>query len=499
MKKTIYNLLLIAGITLMASCSDFTDLKPKGANLLSTTEELELLLNTGEYANLFSSDNKRIGSNCVYDFEDVVTPLNAVNKTATAIRNGFFDDDTNISRLQQLTNSDKIYTSCYNLIGRVANPILTQLPLTEGSELKKNSLKAEALVIRAFAHYIALQRFAKAYNGSNGDNPAIIYMTEDKSIDNVYEKNTIAECLDKMLKDVDDAIALNTLPDNSINYMRWNKAAAYALKAMICMSKHDYQNAEEAAKQALKFNDKLDNYEEKIQTGTAMAVMYGMMAPTDPRATYKYVGIDAKTSPETYFLVPDQVYYQWTAPEEWNYLEANYGKRCFSETMAKAYAGFVYLGQNFEDYGGYMCNLPGWNTISDFKNYTNAVGFSTPLMYLVVAECELRANNIKEAMSNLDTLRKSRMEAANYSPLTDMVTTKADAIEWMKKVMAGELLWTDWTFYWRKRWNTETEWQTTISHEIGGKTYTLRPDSRLWIFPFPLNALNNNSNLTPNY
>lgn len=499
MKKTIYSLLFVAGTMLMASCSDFTDLKPKGANMLSTTDELELLLNTSTYASLYSTDSKRIGSNCIYAYENAVIPLNAENKTAAAIRHGFFDDDVNINRLQQLVNSDGVYTAAYNLIGRVANPILNQLSSTSGPDEKKNVLKAEALIVRAYAHYLAMQRFSKAYNGSNGDDPAIIYMTEDMSIEKIYNKNTINECYEKMLKDIDDALALNALPEKSINYMRWNLGAAYALKAMVCMAKRDYQNAMTAANKALAQNKSLDNYEANVQVAMTMAAQYGLVSPTDPKASYQYVKINAQTSPETYFLVPDEVYYLWTAPEEWNWLEADYGKRAFSETMAKSYAGFVYFGQNYEDYGGLMCGLSGWNTTVDFGNYTNAVGFSVPMMYLVIAECQLRAGNIRAAMSNLDTLRKNRMLTEKYTSLEESVTSKADAIEWMKKVMAGEMLWTDWTFIWRKRWNTETEWQTTISHEVGGKVYTLRPDSRLWVFPFPLNALNNNSNLTPNW
>jgi hypothetical protein len=35
--------------------------------------------------------------------------------------------------------------------------------------------------------------------------------------------------------------------------------------------------------------------------------------------------------------------------------------------------------------------------------------------------------------------------------------------------------------------------------KIAGKTYTLRPDSKLWIFPFPLNAVEVNPNLTHNW
>ena len=46
MKKTIYGTILAAAtLALTVSCEDFTDLQPKGKNLLTTTDQLEMLLN----------------------------------------------------------------------------------------------------------------------------------------------------------------------------------------------------------------------------------------------------------------------------------------------------------------------------------------------------------------------------------------------------------------------------------------------------------------------
>ena len=44
MKKTIYSLLAITAL-LFSSCESFTELEPKGKNLLTTTDQLEMLLN----------------------------------------------------------------------------------------------------------------------------------------------------------------------------------------------------------------------------------------------------------------------------------------------------------------------------------------------------------------------------------------------------------------------------------------------------------------------
>lgn len=56
-----------------------------------------------------------------------------------------------------------------------------------------------------------------------------------------------------------------------------------------------------------------------------------------------------------------------------------------------------------------------------------------------------------------------------------------------------------------KRLNTETEYAKTITRvfpivtkDVEQKTYTLKPDSRLYIIPFPMDAREKNPNLTLN-
>ena len=49
------------------------------------------------------------------------------------------------------------------------------------------------------------------------------------------------------------------------------------------------------------------------------------------------------------------------------------------------------------------------------------------------------------------------------------------------------------------RWNTEDAYKETLRKNLLGQEFELRPDSPLWIFPFPQNATNYNPNLTQNY
>jgi hypothetical protein len=145
-------------------------------------------------------------------------------------------------------------------------------------------------------------------------------------------------------------------------------------------------------------------------------------------------------------------------------------------------------------------------------------------MYLTRAECLLRGGNanIPAAMAILEKLRERRIKPEAYVPMS--VNTQAEAIAALKRVARNENFATSKNFLDMKRWNaTETEWQTTLTKTLtlapqgfmplGGnpmngwmpippvitRSYTLRPDSPLWIFPFPQVATNYNPNLTQNY
>ena len=55
------------------SCEDFTDVQPKGKNLLSTTDQLEMLLNY-EYSG-GNNDMRIMAGDMIYGFSPVVNEI----------------------------------------------------------------------------------------------------------------------------------------------------------------------------------------------------------------------------------------------------------------------------------------------------------------------------------------------------------------------------------------------------------------------------------------
>ena len=477
MKKIIYS--LMAAATMLASCSDFTEIDQKGVNLLSYTDDLELLLNK-QFA-IDYADVSNLGGELIYTNMDMGAAMTAPNKVRNTYILCFFDDPQDLSNLATLTNNDVFYSNCYNYIGTVCNPLLNQLATVSGPEAKKNTLRAEALAWRAYTHFLVLQKFAKAYNPATAaSDRAVIYMTEDCNLVELQSPKTVKECLDLCLKDINDAIALDVLPVDAVASVRMNKPAAYAIKAHICMAMQDYAGAQKAVDAALAINGNLHNYySDAVQDTDANG------------CTFYYTLHDCIDSEEVYTAIP--------VISSLNFVS--------TEAQVEAEKGYAMIDLMYyddvlkpvEDYGA-QYGLPGWKCSRSVRvgNYWNASGLSVPMMYLLKAETQLRQDDIDNAMASLDILRKSRLPEADFTPLQGAVTTKDDAIARIKQANVGENLWGPWLFIQRKRWNIDSEWKSAIIHVIAGQIRTLSPESDLWVFPFPTRVLEANPNLKNN-
>ena len=132
-----------------------------------------------------------------------------------------------------------------------------------------------------------------------------------------------------------------------------------------------------------------------------------------------------------------------------------------------------------------------------------AVGMRTAEVYLILAEANARLNDLSGAVEVLNQLRVKRIkgdEALLPEPDTQREMVQAVIDERRKELLFG------FSRFWDlKRLNTEADYAKTITRtfplvttDVEQKTYTLKPDSRLYIIPFPVDAREKNPNLTLN-
>jgi hypothetical protein len=119
-------------------------------------------------------------------------------------------------------------------------------------------------------------------------------------------------------------------------------------------------------------------------------------------------------------------------------------------------------------------------------------------MHLLVAECLMHLNRLGEAHKVLENIRENRIITDRYEALPPFAT-RADAFAVIKQLQAGENFARHINFVNLKRWNSVPEFAANMYRTILGTTYTLRPNSPLWIFPFPQSSTDFNPTLTQNF
>ena len=127
----------------------------------------------------------------------------------------------------------------------------------------------------------------------------------------------------------------------------------------------------------------------------------------------------------------------------------------------------------------------------------NTAGLTTSDTWLIKAECLARTGDLTGSLAIINQIRLSRIHPNVYVPVT--AATEAGVMALLMRTSRIELLYTMRNFLNIKRWNTDDTYKQTINRTINGTTYSLKPESPLWIFPFPQSATSYNTNLTQNY
>lgn len=479
MKKILLSILTSIGLLGLASCSDFTDIKPKGSNLLQSVTDLEMLLNY-EYSGIKASQVQLMAGD-LYPMENIPTVISLPQTSLTKILTMW--DETAHSREQiEQTSSDSHYTQFYYIIGRIANPILMNIDGATGDETLRRQVKCEALVLRAYFHYLLVQKFARAYDPSYASTTlAIPYLYETQDLLETIPQLTLQEVYTNILEDLDLAISLGGLPEEPVNHMRMGLPFAYAVKAMALMSMQRFDDAADAAESSLAINPTISNYND------LMVIQKGMLLKQD----WPVVRRPFMDCPEDLFVTRDILDNTGLSAEAQARFED--GHICRDRIITDLVM-FDYMMGRGEDLLG--LDIP---ITYDFSPNWNSFGLKTAHMRLVLAECELHKGNIDNAMEQLDLLRVNRIITEKYSPLKGRVTTKDEAIRCLKQTSHGENIYSYYNFVNRKRWNQLDDYKETLTRTVGDNVYTVSPESTMWIFPFPQNVISLNPSIQQNY
>ncbi|KLT67066.1 RagB/SusD family nutrient uptake outer membrane protein [Pedobacter sp. BMA] len=475
MKNTIFTIaIILAGF--LTSCEKFTEIEPKGRNLLSSVNDLDLLLNdpfpgftVPRTANLTSG---------IYNTNLALLKNETVRTFNYAII--FWDERADRAALRPSCN---IYEPIYSVIGKTCNPVIARADLARGDKQLANRYKAEAYVLRAWFHYLAVNIFAKAYNPATAaTDGGVPYLLETDALSEPSKKYTVAEVYELITNDLNNAFKLNALLNEGINPQRVGKSFAYAVQARVNLSMRRFDQALIAARSSLAINSQLDNHNNMLIDYPVAGISPSPKGWARPRFSSK----------EDLFNTLTFATLTWFPPE----LLAQFDRNSVLYNYMPTQMNIPFAG----DAGNSFFGMPGqkavW-TLGSTVSEVSGAGLTSVDMRLAEAECLLRSNDLPAAKEKLETIRKMRIITSRYA--ASSATTRTELFALLKQLSRSENFITFKDMIDLKRWNTEPEFAANLQRTILGTTYTLTPQSPLWNFPFPQNATSFNPGLTQNY
>lgn len=453
MKKIFTSLLFPLLLGVISSCDDSLDIVPKGQTTLNNLKDIELLLN--QNIRLEEDPSAWMGlliDECYPAGNQVTAMLSNPNSTSYA----YLTYDENVDRIS-LTTNDERFREIYRNINFM-NVVIDRVNDIDPESQTGKRLIAESRVMRAYLHFLCVNIYAAQYDESTADNLGGICYVDEIDITKVKNKLTLAESYNRILEDCSDEVIKNLIGCTT-DVCRIDPGTAFAIRARVLFQMKRYPEAAVYAKKAIEQNNHMEDRSVIKQTRV------WKLDQNDP-SYFLYIQGRMSCFPT---MVPAS-HSTISKFEEGDY------------TMKYCSSGWT-LG-----YGESYCGVPGTIGLSSWSTYGTAYGLRVETMYYILAECEIRAGNYATGLDYVDQVRAKRVE--DYEPFaTRPNLDEASAMALLQDAKTIEFFASCENFFDRKRWNTEPAYTKTIVRDLGDLgTYTLRPDSKLYICPFPSNS-----------
>ena len=479
MKKIIYSLFVLLTLTIV-SCDNYIDITPKGAVTVDSAQQYYELIASpmrAYYPSSFIllSDDQWAKESEILGYES--TSADGINFT--------FNENAD----RTILPDNNLYENMYSLILR-SNLVIDNIDKSQGSQELKTLAKAEARTFRAFDHFLAVNTFAKAYNPETAANDGGVCIMDHYDLEATPKKSSVADVYNFIINELEQAVPL--LQEKPVNIYHPNRAFGYALLAKVYLFHRDWAKAQEAAEQSLKLNSQLADY--------------NLINDAGGTARYKNFAKDGNPEVLSYHWMAgwggsEQVcmyHYGMISPELKSLFEANDLRySLFLRDTGTSIASWFDTGSGAAIWTPVITNLDRFTYMS--------VGLRTAEVYLIMAEALARQNNLTEAANYVSQLRDKRIKGGNGH--IDAPATQVEMVKLIITERRKELLYGFNRFFDLKRLNIEPDYQKTItrvfpvlniSESHPQQTYTLKPDSRLYVIPFPHSARDKNPNLTLN-
>lgn len=478
--KKILSIIAVAGMLCASasSCDEYIDITPRGSITVDSARQYyELIVNPMRSymptAFHYLSDNTWAKESNIIGNENL--SFDAINFT--------FNEQAD----RTILADNNLYENMYSNILR-SNLVIDNIDAAEGSDEIKRLAKAEARTFRAFDHFLAVNTYAKAYDPQTAAQDGGVCIVDHYDLESTPQKATVAQVYDFIIKELQESVEL--LQEKPVNIYHPNKAFGYAMLAKVYLFHREWEKAREYAEKSLALNAALVDYNE-INAIRGNLLRYGEVYGEDRNPeVLSYLWIGSGWNLETVILYN----YGMISPE----LIALFGPNDLRYTM------FFFQRNQPVTYFDAGSGADLWiQTLTNQKFMYTTVGMRTAEVYLILAEAEARLGETDKALANVNLLRSKRLSGTDTA--LDAPDSQNEMIQIIIDERRKELLFGFNRFFDLKRFNLEPAFAKTITRifpvvnkTVEQKTYTLKPNSRLYIIPFPHSARDKNPNLTLN-
>jgi starch-binding outer membrane protein, SusD/RagB family len=228
-------------ILLLVGCKKFLEQPPDNRAVLNSPEKVSQLLGTAypqaNYMAFCESISDNVADKGIGDLE------------RTNIDPFYFKDVANI----QEDSPEFYWNACYKAIA-AANQALE---VCAKDPAKYAAQKGEALLCRAYAHFMLVTFFSKVYDPATAANdPGIPYVLKpEKVVFEHYERKTVQYVYEMIEKDLTEGLLLSDDKLYSVPRYHFNKAAAHAFASRFYLFKRQYSKVVEHASKVFPNNN----------------------------------------------------------------------------------------------------------------------------------------------------------------------------------------------------------------------------------------------------
>lgn len=318
-----------------------------------------------------------------------------------------------------------------------------------------DNAKGSALFFRSYYFLMLTSQYGLAYDEASSASELGIALRTTSDFNVPSKRATVKESYQQVINDALQSMDL--LPDYPQHPLRPSKGAAAALLSRCYLYMRKYDLALKYATDALKFNNKLMNFN---GDSDLLALTSNVPVKKFNKETIWYAEL------YTSFGITNL-----TRSRVDSVLYSSYNTNDLRKTA------FFKIAAPYQQFkGSYAASA----TVC-FS------GFATDELYLTSAESKAAVGDITGAMEDLNTLMKTRWKSTvAFVPFS--AVDKNDALKKIRDERRKELLLRGLRFADIKRYNKEGE-GIILKRIVDGKTYTLLPESKYYALPLPTDVI----------